>query len=1196
MQKLLVGRKSAFFALLFSLLSMPFQTLFAQNWYEVWRDPATSFSEKKAAFQQHFAGKDLNNIKGWKQFKRYEYYYDRMIGQPRDFDIAKQQLLRNFEAFRQDNTLTSSTTGSWSFIGPSVTPSNGGGAGRVNSVDFVPGSTDLFIGAPNGGIWRRSATTWSTNTDNLSFLGYSDVNINPLNANEMFAATGDADGGDARCIGVIKSTDGGLTWTSAGLGTVGAIYKLMHFPGNFNKILAATNQGMFLTLNGGTTWTNVLSGTNLTVFDMEFKPGSSDVIYACSANNLFLSSDGGLSFANISASAGTPTTGGRRRALAVTPANPNVVYLLIARSDNNGFHSFWKSTDAGATFTRTLDGVNGTLNLLGWSSNGSDVSAGGQGWYDLAVAADPQNENIVFVGGVNIWRTTDGGTNWTINGHWTGSGAPYVHADIHSLDFNSNRELYAGTDGGVFLLTSIAGVPNWVDLSNGLQIAQMYRLGAAQTGGDGLVITGWQDNGTNLRQSSVSNWRRVIGGDGMESVIDPTNASIMMGEIYYGRISKSVNGGINWSVVVGSGGAAGTVNEDGPWVTNYGIAKSSPNTYYVGKTNVYKSTNAATSFTASAGIPGAGQIGALGIAPTNPNFVYASKGSAVYVTTDGQNFTLRNSGLPGLTVGYIAVHGTDPNVAFLTTNGFTNGQKVYMTTNAGQTWTNISRDLPNTAVYCITVNEQEPLNQLYIGTETGVYYTNDTLNRWIPFDAGLPNTEVSELEIVYNSGKIIAATYGRGAWESPLFAPPGGCNNPPTANFTTSLATACPNQTITTTNLSSNCQSTYAWTMPGGTPATSTATNPTVSYANAGTYEITLVVTSPGGTATTKRTVTITGAVAHTFTVSASSTDICAGQTVVFTSTSANAGANPSISWLRNGAPIAGSAGQTSISLNNLNNGDRISAQETSSIPCALPLTINTAEIVITVTANTIHTMSISTPKLQICADESAVFQLTNANAGTNPTINWFNNNVAIPGTSGLKSITLSSLADGAVITAVEASSARCVSPVSINSNPVRMTVTPRPAKPLITQNVGDLISSINSGNQWFSSGATIPGAIGGLYRPSRSGTYQTQITVNACSGPMSDPFVLDINGVNKLYPVPSVNGHFTFEFYAPEDASRYQINVFGQNGQMIHSESGGISPGLNRIQYKWGSLAAGVYYLRAVVGSAQYNKTLMVR
>jgi PKD repeat protein len=1179
---------------LFSISSMAV----AQDWYEIWRDPNTSFDEKKAAFNQNFQGKDLNNTKGWKQFKRYEYYYDRMIGQPRDFNIARQRLWENFENHRTEQSQNLNTVGAWTFIGPSVTPSNGGGAGRINAVEFVPGSTDLFVGAPNGGVWRRTATTWSTNTDNLSFIGFSDVVINPQNSNQMYAATGDADGGDARCIGVLKSNDGGLTWASAGLANVGAIYKIMTFPGNFNKIIAGTNLGVFLTTDGGATWTNTLTLTNLTIFDLEFKPGTSDIIYACSANNLFMSIDGGMSFANISAAAGTPTTGGRRRAIAVTPANPNLVYLIIVRSDNNGFHSFWRSNDGGGTFSRTLDGVTGTLNLLGWSSTGNDVAAGGQGWFDLAIAADPLNENVVFVGGVNIWRTSDGGNTWTINGHWTGSGgAPYVHADIHSLDFNSNRELYAGTDGGVFLLTSITGAPNWVDISNGLQVAQMYRLGAAQTGGDGLVITGWQDNGTNLRQSSISNWRRVIGGDGMESVIDPANPSIMMGEIYYGRISRSMNGGNSWSVIVGSGGTAGTVNEDGPWVTNYGIAKSSPSTYYVGKTNVYKSINSAASFTASTGIPVAGQINALGISPTDPNFVYASKGNQMYVSTDGVNFVSRNTGLPGLNIGYISVHAADPNIAFATTNGFTSGQKVYMTTNGGQNWTNISRDLPNTAVYCVTVNEQAPLNQLYIGTETGVFYTNDTLARWIPFDAGLPNTEVSELEIVYNANKIIAATYGRGAWESPLFAPPAGCGNaPPVASFTTSIATACPNQSISLVNTSTDCQSSFSWSMPGGTPANSSIRNPAVAYSTPGTYEITLTVTNPGGTATTKRTITVTAAVTHTFSISASTTDICAGQAVTFTSTSTNGGASPVITWLRNGTPITGTAGQTSITLNNLNQGDVISCQEQSSLPCASPNSITTSGISMTVTQNVTHTMSIATSKLQICADESAIFQLTAANSGNSPTINWFNNGTTIPNSAGRTSITLSNLADGATITAVQTSNARCVSPVTVNSNPIRMTVTPRPAKPVITQNVGDLLSSISTGNQWFDQGTAISNANGALYRPAKNGVYQTQVTVNSCTGPLSDPVTMNINGVNKIYPVPSVNGHFTFEFYAPEDARNYTIQVFGANGQMIHAENGGILPGLNRIQFKWSTLGAGMYYLRAVVGSEKYNKTLMVR
>lgn len=963
----------------------------AQQWVDVWQDENTTMEQKQAAFNAFFAGKDISQIKGWKGFKRWEYFYQRRMLQGEDVQAVKQKtlqyFLQNSNGYLLHTTNTLSPNGNWSFIGPSLTPTNGGGAGRVNCVEF-DNAINPYVGAPAGGLWKRTGVNWGTNTDNLSYLGVSDILINPSNNNEMYAATGDADAGDAPCIGVIKSTDGGLNWVSAGMTNAGRIYKIMPFGNNYNQLICATNLGIYTTTNGGTTWTGALTGVG-TVYDIEFKPNSITTIYAVTANGYFISTNGGTSFTNITTTAGLPTTGNNRRAITVTPANDNYVYLLASRSDNSGFHSFWKSTDGGNSFVKMRDGVTGTLNLLGWNASGTDISAGGQGWYDLAIAAHPTDPETVYTGGVNIWRTNDGGANWTINGHWTGSGgAPYVHADIHSLDFRPNGDLYCGSDGGLFKNTNTLGAPNWTDESNGLQIAQMYRLGISQTN-DGLVLTGWQDNGTNLRNSSVSNWRRVIGGDGFESAIDPSNANIMLGELYYGAISKSTNGGTSFSGMTSSSGAAGTVNEQGPWLTNYVIAKSNTSVYYVGKSNIYRSATAGTtgSFVPATGIPSAGSIYALAVAPTNENVVYASKGGAMYVSTNGTTFTNVGNGLPGSQITYIAV-GSNPNTAFATVNGST-GNKVYRTTDAGQNWTNITGNLPNIAPQCLAVDESKPHNQLYVGHLNGVYYKNDTLPNWVVFDNNLPNTEVSELEIMYSANKIKASTYGRGAWESDLFtngvAAP--CTAVPVANFSSNVVEVCPGNAVNFINSTTTCtgSATYLWTFAGGTPATSTTFNQSVVYNTPGTYTVTLVATNVNGSNT--RTITnlilVKPTVTQSATITADKLNICSNESVTFSLTGTNNGTAPNISWFRNGQ-LQGSG--PAIQLNGFNSGDVVNAtvQVGTTTLCVSNNIITTNNLTINVTPQP------AKPTItQIAGD------LISSSATGNQ---WFNNGTAITG------------------------------------------------------------------------------------------------------------------------------------------------------------------------------------------------------
>jgi hypothetical protein len=186
---------------------------------------------------------------------------------------------------------------------------------------------------------------------------------------------------------------------------------------------------------------------------------------------------------------------------------------------------------------------------MGWAIDGGDT--GGQGWYDLTMECDPANAETIWTGGVNVWKSVNGGTNYTLNGHWYGGGgAPYVHADIHCLyavPGSSPTRIISGNDGGVFSTTN--GGTTWSDLSSNLAIAQQYRLGLAALNAN-LVITGWQDNGTNLRNGAANN--RVLGGDGMESAIDHTNSNMekCIMALYQNLLTEVVHSATLWAVAV----------------------------------------------------------------------------------------------------------------------------------------------------------------------------------------------------------------------------------------------------------------------------------------------------------------------------------------------------------------------------------------------------------------------------------------------------------------------------------------------------------------------------------------------------------------------------------------------------------------------------------------------------------------------
>lgn len=724
-------------------------------------DPSVNFYDVQDAFDADWQDREVEKGKGFKQFKRWEWFME-----PRVYPSGNRfSSMATWDAMQDEMRSMSEgerLAGVWTYFGNTSIPSSGGGAGRINMVRTDPSNPNTYYAcAPGGGLWRSTdaGVSWSLlNTDLLASIGVTDVAIDHTDPNTIYIATGDGDAGDTYSLGVLKSNDGGLTWNTTGLDWVVTstrrINRIIMHPTNNNLLIAATSNGVFKTTDGGATWTQTLAGNYK---DIQWKPNTPTTVYLTGNNTEFYrSTNMGDSWVQITS--GVPNSGVSRMAIAVSPANQDIVYILAGSSANQGFYGFYRSTDSGQTFTTMAN----TPNLLGWSENGSDT--GGQAWYDLAIAADPFDANTVYVGGVNIWKSTNGGSNWTCNAHWYGAaGLPYVHADNHGFFFiPGTSTMLVGCDGGVFRTNN--GGTSYTDISANLEVAQIYRLGTAQTN-QNRVITGWQDNGTNLKTGV--NWTRVIGGDGFESAIDYTNQDIMYGALYYGGIFKSTNGGGSFTQIVNSGGAG--VNSSGAWLTPYILNPNNPNILYVGKSTVYRSNDGGASWTGLGAIAG-GNINALAVAKSNSNYIYCSKGNTLYRSTDGNNF-VGLTGLPNLYITYIAVDPADANRVWVTLSGYTNDSKVYFSDDAGTTWTNFSTGLPNIPANCIAYHEGSN-DALYVGTDAGTYYRDASFASWQPYKDGLPNVVVTELEIHYASNTIVASTYGRGIWHAPLYTLP----------------------------------------------------------------------------------------------------------------------------------------------------------------------------------------------------------------------------------------------------------------------------------------------------------------------------------------------------------------------------------------------------------------------------------------
>jgi photosystem II stability/assembly factor-like uncharacterized protein len=770
--------------LLFIVSVFAISSVNAQLWMKDINTENQNFYDIKNAFNNYWNGKTIEKGKGYKPFKRWEWYWEQRVGPDGSFpesDILFTELKKYNDKLALNKTNSSYSNANWTFMGPNTSAGGYSGIGRLNCIGFHPTIANTFwVGAPAGGLWKTTdgGTTWSTNTDNLPVLGISDIAINPSNPNIIYIATGDGDNtvnmGDTKSVGVLKSTDGGATWSTTGLNLSLSskiiIRRLIINPTNPLILIAATSNGIYRTADGGTSWTQQKTGWFI---DVEYKPSDPNYAYASTFDfngnsQIYTSTDSGVTWNQV-----TSFSGIIRIDIAVTANSPNLVDALCVDSQS-GLYGLYNSKNSGATFTQYFN-ANCTNNFLNFSFDAS--GCGGQGFYDLAYTINPSDSNEIWMGGINTWRSIDGGSNWSLNNVWSAfetSSVPEVHADKHFIAFHplNNSLIYECNDGGLYV-TNNSGT-NWNDITNGMGISQLYRIGTnAQLSND--VICGLQDNGA--KELLNGTWYDQTGGDGMECIIDYTNGNIKYATYVYGEISKTVDGGLNWSVILQNNGTAGTADEEGAWVTPYIMHPTNHNVLTVGKSQVYQTTNGGSTWSQLGTIPGiTGNIIAMAYAPSSPTTIYVATNYQLFKTANnGGTWNLINTSTEAIT--YIAVSPTNPQYVYLTHSGYTNGYKVSKSPDGGTTWNNYSGTaLPNVPVNCIVY--QNGTNEgLYIGTDLGVYYKNATMSDWVSYNTSLPNVVVNELEISYNDGKLWAATFGRGLWKSDLYISTSVSNN-----------------------------------------------------------------------------------------------------------------------------------------------------------------------------------------------------------------------------------------------------------------------------------------------------------------------------------------------------------------------------------------------------------------------------------
>ncbi len=768
-----------------------------------------TFKEMQRQYNDWAKKHDLKQTHYWKYFKRWEnemQMHTNAQGEPGDASIYLNESIKKSQEKQtlKNNKFLSSA---WYPSGPYMVPENmtgymENGIGRINCIAFHPTDTNTyFVGVAQGGVWKttNNGLSWTPLTDNLPILRISDISIDPNSPNTMYISVCDfayidvalnIDGRKRNThygLGVYKTTDGGFSWFPTGLtfqqiqGDASLIRKIIINPDNSNQLVASGVGGIYKSMDGGNSWSQILD----TLFwDLVQDPLVPTTLYAASGwlfssnygyASIYKSTDFGSTWTELNT--GIPHTGAVQRIkIAISPSDNTYIYALCV-DDNDGFFGIYQSTDAGMSWNYINTGVN----ILDWDNG---TSTGGQGTYDLALAVNPSNKNIIYVGGINVWSSADGGQTFLPVAHWTLSYGPTVHADIHFIETQpSTGNIFVCNDGGLYKTRNIVaqtwdqaynGSPwptQWTNVSNGMQVTSFYRLSSDKTN-TGRLIAGAQDNGSIYFDGN--NWHTVFGGDGMDNFLDPFDTNFILGSCQYGTFCISFDNGnsCNYFMI--------TSDENCEWTTPLIADYNQPNTLYAGCTNVYRSDDNGYSWYPLSPLPSNGiydnEIAVMAVAYTNSNVIYVARRiryeynspANVYKTNNGGNSWIDiTSNLPdSLYITSIDVSQTDENTVFVTFAGFTENTKVYKTTDGGLTWQNISYNLPNIPVNCIKTIPAN--NTLVIATDIGIYILDNVNNLWINQSSNLPNVIISDIEFNESLDKIYISTFGRGIWETEL--------------------------------------------------------------------------------------------------------------------------------------------------------------------------------------------------------------------------------------------------------------------------------------------------------------------------------------------------------------------------------------------------------------------------------------------
>jgi photosystem II stability/assembly factor-like uncharacterized protein len=662
----------------------------------------------------------------------------------------------------------------WEFAGPSNV------GGRITDIEIpIDQSQTYYVGTASGGVFKTTdgGSAWVPIFDDQEMLSIGDIEISENNTETIWVGTGEVNAGGGSLAydgnGMFKSTDGGTTWEAKGLPNVGSIGKILIDPNDDNTIFVGAmgplfrndiNRGVYRSVDGGTTWEQILFVSDITgVIDMAIHPTNGDIVYAASwerirrpeyrqyggeTSRLYRSLDGGESWVEMTN--GLPSLGADkgRISIDISRSNPDVLYARYADAGGS-IEGVYKTVDGGDVWTEV---------------NSAGLANVGFHWWFRGIVVDPSDENIIYNVDFNVQKSIDGGNTW-------GPAFPGAHVDQHALAFNSMvpGAVLLGNDGGLFY-SDDDGDSYVKDIT--LPITQLYRV-HVDAQNDDKIYGGAQDNNTiRTTTGSTDDWSPIFGGDGFQTLVDPTNTDVIYALSQNGNLGKSINDAASFS-----GATNGISSSDrNNWDTPVVMDPQDSQILYYGANRLYKTTNAAGNWTAISpdltnGSGGGnltfGTIISISVSPIDTNTIYVGTDDGnVWITNDaGGSWNNISSTLPNRWVTKVLASRSDLSVVYVTLSGYRYGEDtghVYKSDDSGANWTDISSNLPDIPVNDIV---EDIYGNLFLGTDVGVLASPDQGVNWDVLGENLPSVVVTDMHIHEASEYLYIGTYGRSMYK-----------------------------------------------------------------------------------------------------------------------------------------------------------------------------------------------------------------------------------------------------------------------------------------------------------------------------------------------------------------------------------------------------------------------------------------------